>query len=279
LAGARDAAYDLVLVGSGFASTFFLVEYLAAAPESARVLVLERGPRRSWSWFRRNPSESKRNSLRWLRHRNPEKEWWHALAFGGGSNCWWGNTPRMLPEDFRLRSTYGVGEDWPLSYDELEEDYCRAEELLGVAGPSEQSPFPRSRPYPLPPHAWTDPDRALHRAHPGVPTVRGDLGSPDPVARLARRVQLDGQRDQCEGDRRRRDGASAHGACTPAAGSRELGTYVPRGRGSNDFLGGERGGAAPRGRHPAVGARHSVVGIEAGPPHATFSPRCASRGP
>ena len=70
-----------------------------------------------------------------------EKPWLHSPIFGGGSNCWWGCTPRLLPNDFRLRSAYGVGADWPVQYDELEGFYQEAEEIMAVSGPRE-APFP-----------------------------------------------------------------------------------------------------------------------------------------
>jgi glucose dehydrogenase len=47
---------------------------------------------------------------------------------------------------------YGVGDDWPFSYDDLDPFYQEAEERMGVAG--EQGPLaldPRGKPYPLPP--------------------------------------------------------------------------------------------------------------------------------
>jgi choline dehydrogenase-like flavoprotein len=72
---------------------------------------------------------------------------WHWAA-----SCW-----RHLPVDFRTNSTYGVGRDWPISYDDLEPYYCRAEEELGVAGPSDparQSPSERSKPYPMDMVPW-----------------------------------------------------------------------------------------------------------------------------
>jgi choline dehydrogenase-like flavoprotein len=62
-----------------------------------------------------------------------------------------------LPVDFKMQSTYGVGRDWPISYDDLEPYYCRAEEALGVAGPNDparQSPSERSRPYPMDMVPW-----------------------------------------------------------------------------------------------------------------------------
>jgi len=72
---------------------------------------------------------------------------WHWAA-----SCW-----RHLPVDFKMQSTYGVGRDWPISYDDLEQYYCRAEEELGVAGPNDpsmQSPSERSKPYPMDMVPW-----------------------------------------------------------------------------------------------------------------------------
>ena len=43
-------SYDLILVGSSFASSFFLHKYLQKARASARVLVLERGELRDHRW-------------------------------------------------------------------------------------------------------------------------------------------------------------------------------------------------------------------------------------
>ena len=68
----------------------------------------------------------------------------------------------MLPADFELRSRYGVG-GLALGYDSLEDYYCEVEDLMSVSGPSEDSPFPRSRPYPQPPHNLTDPDKILKK--------------------------------------------------------------------------------------------------------------------
>src|SRR5262249_12356576 len=61
--------------------------------------------------------------------------------------------------DFRLRSLYGIAEDWPISYDDLEPYYGRAERALGVAGiPDDPWASPRSTPFPLPafPSSYSD---------------------------------------------------------------------------------------------------------------------------
>ena len=71
----------------------------------------------------------------------------------------------MLPADFELNTRYGVGLDWPIGYNDLEEYYCDVEEIMAVSGPQD-SPFERSRPYPQPPHNLTDPDKILKKAFP-----------------------------------------------------------------------------------------------------------------
>ena len=75
-----------------------------------------------------------------------------SMQVGGLAMHWGGVTPRFSPEDFKLRSLYGVGHDWPISYDDLDPWYQEAETRLGVAG--EQGPQeldPRGRPFPQPP--------------------------------------------------------------------------------------------------------------------------------
>jgi choline dehydrogenase-like flavoprotein len=77
---------------------------------------------------------------------------WHWAA-----SCW-----RHLPVDFRMKSEYGVGRDWPISYADLEPYYCRAEEAMGVAGPNDpelQSPTERSKPYPMDMVPWAYGDK------------------------------------------------------------------------------------------------------------------------
>jgi len=74
-----------------------------------------------------------------------------SMCVGGLAMHWGGVTPRFSPEDFRVRSLFGVGHDWPISYENLEGEYQEAEEILGVAG--EQGPSgmdPRAKPFPMP---------------------------------------------------------------------------------------------------------------------------------
>ena len=72
---------------------------------------------------------------------------------GGSTWVWRGNTPRFIPSDFRLRTKYGVGRDWPLDYDELEPWYSEAERELGVSGNHDELNglfgARRSKPFPM----------------------------------------------------------------------------------------------------------------------------------
>ncbi|AOE63235.1 GMC family oxidoreductase [Pseudomonas corrugata] len=53
---------------------------------------------------------------------------------GGGTTWHWvGTSLRMVPNDFRLKSLYNVGVDWPIGYDDLQSAYCRAEAEIGVS--------------------------------------------------------------------------------------------------------------------------------------------------
>ncbi len=52
---------------------------------------------------------------------------------GGTSLHWLGESLRMVPTDFELKTNFGVGVDWPLAYADLEPLYRRAELELGVA--------------------------------------------------------------------------------------------------------------------------------------------------
>lgn len=177
-------SYHIVAIGSGFATSFFLHGYLRAAPPGAKVLVLERGPLiRHADRIKRRLAPGPPGEAILGRAGDPGKEWIFSMGFGGSSNCWWGCTPRMMPNDLRLRSAYGVGRDWPVGYDALEDYYREAEEIMQVSGSAEAAPYPRSRPLPQPPHNFSDPDRLLKAKYPALffnqPTARARVATGD----------------------------------------------------------------------------------------------------
>jgi choline dehydrogenase-like flavoprotein len=173
--------FDIIVVGTGFASAFFLSAYLKKAKPNARILVLERGNRDSHAWQIQNRANSSVAPETTFVNKNVKKRWYYSPSFGGGSNCWWAATPRLMPNDFRMRSVYGVGADWPVSYDQLEAFYYQAEVMMSISGPNDGSPYPRSQPYPQPPHRFTDPDRLLKAAYPDLyfhqPTARARVAT------------------------------------------------------------------------------------------------------
>lgn len=189
-----DSQYSLVVVGTGFASSFFLSEYLKRTGSSARVLVLERGPHDTHQWQvqHRSPSstpigdtrhawqtKSESGATLFTREGDPKKQWVFSVGFGGGSNCWWAGTPRLMPGDFEMQSRYSVSRDWPITYSDLEPYYQEAEEMMAISGPNDGTPYPRSKPYPQPPHNMSVPDQMLKKGHPGQyfvqPTARARI--------------------------------------------------------------------------------------------------------
>lgn len=78
---------------------------------------------------------------------------------GGTTWHWLGTAIRLVPNDFTMKSTYGVAVDWPITYDELESWYLTAERTVGVAGDdNEDNGAPRSGGYPMAPipFTWSD---------------------------------------------------------------------------------------------------------------------------
>ncbi len=55
-------------------------------------------------------------------------------AVGGSTILYSGHFPRFLPDDFRLASTEGLADDWPISYDQLRAYFEINEEMMSVSG-------------------------------------------------------------------------------------------------------------------------------------------------
>lgn len=70
---------------------------------------------------------------------------------GGSTIIWSGFHPRFHPDDFRIHSVEGVGDDWPLTYDELEPYYDLADRVLGVSGVAGDPSVPMRAKRPMPP--------------------------------------------------------------------------------------------------------------------------------
>ena len=79
----------------------------------------------------------------------------HVMGVGGSTLHYAGESHRMHPRAMRLHTDFGVGADWPIRYEDLEQYYSQAERIIGVAGPEADAVRPRSGPFPMPAHAMS----------------------------------------------------------------------------------------------------------------------------
>ncbi len=72
---------------------------------------------------------------------------------GGTTLHWQGTSLRMVPHDFKMKTVYGKGRDWPITYDDLEPAYRRAEYEMGVCADVKDqrffAPFAEGYVYPM----------------------------------------------------------------------------------------------------------------------------------
>ncbi len=67
-------------------------------------------------------------------------DWWRARMLGGRTNHWGRISLRFGPDDFRGKSRDGLGDDWPISYDEIKPYYDKVDQLVGIFGSRENLP-------------------------------------------------------------------------------------------------------------------------------------------
>jgi choline dehydrogenase-like flavoprotein len=147
--------YDVIIVGTG-AGGGTLARHLA--PSGKKILLLERG-----DWLPREPAN-------WLAHdvfvdnRYVSDDTWYDAKgkpfhpqihyfVGGATKLYGAALYRLRQEDFgELKHYDGISPAWPISYDEMEPYYTKAEELYEVHGARGEDPTepPASAPYPFP---------------------------------------------------------------------------------------------------------------------------------
>lgn len=71
--------------------------------------------------------------------KEPESQfrWWRQRMMGGRTNHWGRITLRNGPYDFKPRTRFDLGFDWPISYDDIAPYYDKVEMLIGVFGTNE----------------------------------------------------------------------------------------------------------------------------------------------
>ncbi len=145
----------MIVVGTG-AGGGTLARHLA--PSGKRILLLERG-----DWLPREPENWSSEAV-FVDNRYVSPDTWYdpsGKAFqpqihyfvGGATKLYGAALYRLRAEDFGdLRHHDGVSPAWPISYDELEPYYTKAEQLYQVHGARGEDPTepPASAPYPFP---------------------------------------------------------------------------------------------------------------------------------
>ena len=66
--------------------------------------------------------------------------WVRARCLGGKTNIWGRLALRLSDYDFKAKSRDGFGEDWPISYKDIEPYYDRVDRYLGISGVKENLP-------------------------------------------------------------------------------------------------------------------------------------------
>jgi choline dehydrogenase-like flavoprotein len=64
-------------------------------------------------------------------------KWWRARMVGGRTNHWGRISLRFGPRDFKRKSIDGLGDDWPIGYDDVKPYYDKVDKLIGIFGTKE----------------------------------------------------------------------------------------------------------------------------------------------
>lgn len=74
-------------------------------------------------------------------HKNgTEFDWFRSRMLGGRTNHWGRISLRFGPKDFKRKSIDGLGDDWPIGYDDVKPWYDKVDRLIGVFGSIENFP-------------------------------------------------------------------------------------------------------------------------------------------
>ncbi|MBX9783919.1 MAG: GMC family oxidoreductase [Chitinophagaceae bacterium] len=82
-----------------------------------------------WGWSADGEPYTKTEGTDWL--------WWRARMLGGRTNHWGRISLRFGPKDFKRKSIDGLGDDWPIGYEDIQPYYDAIDKLIGVFGTNE----------------------------------------------------------------------------------------------------------------------------------------------
>jgi choline dehydrogenase-like flavoprotein len=152
---ATQEKVDAVIVGAGASGSVFAA---VLAKAGKKVVVMDNGP--DWQ------SSDLISSDIWGRRVKPAGapfilEGKHPVSMGaqggwgvgGAALHYFANFPRLLPNDFRIKSEHNRAHDWPISYEEVAPFYDKVAHEIGVSGDAaaEELWRPKGQAYPMPP--------------------------------------------------------------------------------------------------------------------------------
>jgi choline dehydrogenase-like flavoprotein len=173
---------DAVIVGAGAAGSVYAAVLTRAGK---KVVLLEQGP--DWKltdlissdiWGRRLKGAGP--TILYAGKDAVGRTGDHGWGTGGAALHYSANFPRLLPDDFSVKSDHGRALDWPISYGDVAPYYDKVAREIGVSGDAkaEERWRPPGEPYPMPPlrsfrygEVWLPGFEAL-----GLHMIRGAVG-------------------------------------------------------------------------------------------------------
>jgi choline dehydrogenase-like flavoprotein len=135
-----------------------------------------------WGWEIEGEPYTKAEGTQW--------DWWRSRMVGGRTNHWGRISLRFGPKDFKRKSIDGLGDDWPIGYEDVKPFYDRIDKMIGVFGTNEGLPNDPDGFF-LPP-----PKPRLHEVF--IKNAAGKVGVPVIPSRLSILTQkINDDRGQC----------------------------------------------------------------------------------
>ena len=135
-----------------------------------------------WGWEIEGEPYTKAAGTQW--------DWWRSRMVGGRTNHWGRISLRFGPKDFKRKSIDGLGDDWPIGYEDVKPYYDRIDKMIGVFGTNEGLPNDPDGFF-LPP-----PKPRLHEVF--IENAAGKVGVPVIPSRLSILTQkINDDRGQC----------------------------------------------------------------------------------